>query len=48
MFWAYYCRMAVGDKQKTHRQLGGGFDKFVGTLNTPPPRRSAARFPAAG
>jgi hypothetical protein len=40
---SYYCRPAAGLKQKTHRRLGDGFDKFRERIKTQPPRRSAAR-----
>jgi hypothetical protein len=45
---SYYCRPAVGLKQKTHRRAGSGFDKFRERIKTRPPRRSAARSQAAG
>jgi hypothetical protein len=40
---SYYCRPVAGLKQKTHRRLGDGFDKFRERIKTQPPRRSAAR-----
>jgi hypothetical protein len=49
MVWlSYYCLPPVRLKQKTHRRVGDGFDKFRERIKTQPPRRSAARSQAAG
>jgi len=43
----YYCRPAVGLKQKTHRRLAVGFVKSGEQIKTRLPRWSAARLQAA-